>query len=60
LAVLAADIERTSSLLDCFCLLALTVEEAPASLAAPGVFSRTGRGIPDGVGVLAKGMAPRA
>ena len=55
--------KRTSSLLVCFCRLALT-EEAPASLAAvpAGAPSWTGRGIPECPGLLlaaAKGMAPR-
>ena len=53
---------HTSSLLDCFCLLALT-EEPPASLAEPPwllwVGSRTGRGMPDVAGLPVKGMAPR-
>lgn len=50
--------QRTSSLLDCFCRLALT-EDTPASLAPDGVDSSTGLGIPDAAGLLAKGIAPR-
>src|SRR5690349_5494365 len=50
---------HTSSLLVCFWRLALS-DEPPASLAAAGVFSSTGRGIADcPAGLLAKGMAPR-
>lgn len=51
-------VQRTSSLLVCFWRLAL-IEEAPASLVPVGVLSSTGRGIPEGPGLLAKGMAPR-
>jgi hypothetical protein len=54
---------RTSSLLVCFCRLALT-DEPPASLMAVlllcEVFSKTGRGIFEVDGLLAKeGMPPR-
>lgn len=44
----------TSSLLDCFCRLALTEE-----LASLGWESRTGRGMAELAGLLAKGMVPR-
>jgi hypothetical protein len=55
------DKKRTSSLLVCFCRLALTEEEAPASLVPVCAVSRTGLGIPEeAAGLLAKGMAPRA
>jgi len=53
--------QHTSSRLVCFCLLAVSDEEAaPDSLVGVCVVSRTGRGIAEVVGVLvAKGMFPR-
>ena len=53
-------VKHTSSLFDCFCLLALIVDP-PASLAEPlGCVSKAGRGILDAAGLLVKaGIVPR-
>jgi hypothetical protein len=53
-------VKHTSSLFDCFCLLALIVDP-PASLAEPlGCDSKAGRGILDAAGLLVKaGTVPR-
>ncbi len=53
-------VKHTSSLFDCFCLLALIVDP-PASLAEPlGCVSKAGRGILDAAGLLMKaGIVPR-
>jgi len=53
-------VKHTSSLFDCFCLLALIVDP-PASLAEPlGCDSKAGRGIFDAAGLLVKaGTVPR-
>jgi hypothetical protein len=53
-------VKRTSSLLDCFCLLALT-DDPPASLTwlLCWAVSSTGRGMLEAAGLEVKGMFPR-